>query len=346
MEINGTSSQTGNQDQVSSTNMTGSWADDTEEWTTIVSSAPPVPIVEVPDTESSPVKNKKPAAKLDKATESSMAFVMDDLAVALPSDQSATGVPSFTLFNQLPPELRAEVIDSYLMMEREDGRLSKHCHYDGWGSRCCVWEYPDLLIACDNQDPETFPSPTTGRTPEGWMPALAFTDKAMLGEVTVHMLQHTSRFDLKYISENPDFKIATWFREFLESIPGGNNTVQYLNFPHMHRFNSMRSPPALTNPSVDLMAACKNLRKVDMTFHASVLHKGLQPDSEKYGSAYTAQELVDRFHLEPVLECEKLEEVYFHDRAARRRLGRLGPSCESGKVDDQGLLRLWPKGQD
>jgi hypothetical protein len=71
----------------------------------------------------------------------------------------------------------------------------------------------------------------------------------MLGEVTVYMLKKMARMDLKYIQENSHFKIATWFRKFLAATPGsyGTTAVKYLNFPHMHKFNTMRTPPAVTN---------------------------------------------------------------------------------------------------
>lgn len=252
----------------------------------------------------------KPADDVDAE---GRAFGMQDLADALPSTKQAVleVALTFTLFKQLPAELRADIIDSYLMMEREEGRLSRHCHYDDRGSRCCVWEYPDLLITCDNEDSEIFPDPKIGRTPRGWMHALALTDRAMLGEVTVHMLTHTIRYDLKYIRFNHDFKIAAWFHKFLESIPGGDNTVQYLNFPHMHWFNNFIGLPAPTNPSLELMAACRNLRMVDMTFHSSVMQKGWDVELEIDLGGLTAQELVDKFRLGPIFECKKLEEVYF-----------------------------------
>jgi hypothetical protein len=61
--------------------------------------------------------------------------------------------PYFPKFFELPPEIRAAIIHEYLQAEAEAeaGRLSKHCHYDAFGSRCCVWEYPNVLISCDNQ---------------------------------------------------------------------------------------------------------------------------------------------------------------------------------------------------
>jgi hypothetical protein len=220
--------------------------------------------------------------------------------------------PTFHGFLLLPAELRIAVIHEYLVLEREAGRLSKHCHYDRFFNRCCVWEYPDLLIACDNQEPNTFPLPETARAPVGWLPAMAFTNKTVLGEVVVHMLQNTERIDLKYIWENPGFKIAIRFRNFLAAIPGGDglNAVKYLNFPHTHWFNSEASSATPTNPSIELMTACLNLRKVDMTFHASRLEK---PSELEDGTMVpcTALDLVEHFKFWPILDCEQLQEIYF-----------------------------------
>lgn len=124
------------------------------------------------------------------------------------------------------------------------------------------------------------------------------------------MLQNTGRLDLKYIKENPNFKIVTWFRKFLAAIPGGLDAVKFLNFPHMHWFNSMRFPPALTNPSFELVAVCTNLHKLDITWHSSKLRK-LDPDRLGLYMPSTAFELVNEFKLHPILECATLEEVYF-----------------------------------
>jgi hypothetical protein len=88
------------------------------------------------------------------------------------------------------------------------------------------------------------------------------------------------------------------------------NAVKYLNFPHMHRFNSLSTTSTPTNPSIELMAACLNLCKVDMTFHASKLEK-----SSGLGDGTvvpcTALDLVEHFYFWPILQCKKLEKIYF-----------------------------------
>ena len=66
----------------------------------------------------------------EESADGAEAFFLQDMADALPSKEPATleVLPTFTLFKKFPAELRAEIIDWYLMMERDDGRLSKHCH--------------------------------------------------------------------------------------------------------------------------------------------------------------------------------------------------------------------------
>ncbi|KAF2123368.1 hypothetical protein P153DRAFT_371694 [Dothidotthia symphoricarpi CBS 119687] len=243
-------------------------------------------------------------------------FWGDELLAFRDMAESAVGHMSyeppayFPLFLQLPPELRVNVMHEYLLLESEKESLGGLQHYDVYWNRCCVWDYPEVLIACDNQEPAAFPPPETGRAPQGWLPALAFANKQMLGEVVVHMLERTERYDLKYEYREPRSKIATWFRRFLESIPNGQNAIKYLNFPHMSWFNHMCTPPAPTNPSVELMVACRRLRKVDMTFHASKL---TLPDPGNAGHFLPrpVQDVITYFCLESIFQCENLEQVHF-----------------------------------
>jgi len=244
---------------------------------------------------------------LSKGTRDTITNLMAfrDMAAAADGHCAYDPPPWFPRFLELPAEIREIAIHEYLLLECQSGRLSKHCHYDKFGSQCCVWDYPEVLIACDNQNASTFPPPETARAPCRWLPTLAFTNKAMLGEVVVLMLRRTARIDLKYIETVPNFKIATWLRKFIDAIPfrDGTRAVQYLNFPHMHWYNSVQ-PLALTNPACELMAACTNLRKVDMVFHVSKLRK-------TDGSPCTADELVDFYQFMPILDCVNLEELHF-----------------------------------
>ncbi|KAH6864841.1 hypothetical protein BKA58DRAFT_431451 [Alternaria rosae] len=217
----------------------------------------------------------------------------------------------FQKFLDLPGELRESIMHDYALMERDAGRLSKHQHFDEFNNPCCKWEYPKVLIACDNQNTKVFPDASTGRCPKGWLPNLAFVSHRMHEETLVLMLQRTARFDLKYIFRNTNFKIATWFTKFLKTIPGGDGeiAVKHLNFPHMHWFNHQRISPALTNRSFELAVACKNLRKLDMTFHVDkVTISNAHTDWER--KALPLATIIDRFKLETIFGCTRLEEVY------------------------------------
>ncbi|KAH3944205.1 hypothetical protein HBI56_034130 [Parastagonospora nodorum] len=236
---------------------------------------------------------------------------------------------------KLPAELRLQILHKYLILESEAGRLSKHRHYDEWQNPCCFWDFPKVLVACDNQDPGTFPPPETARAPRGWLPALAFTNKDMLGEVAVYMLQKTKRFDLKYMYSQKKFKIATWLRKFLEALPNneGLDAVRYLNFPHMHWFNHLCYPASIDNPSIDLAVACRNLKQIDMTFHWSKVtvddpHRGIRPTPIK--------DLVARFCLEDILKCEKLEYIYLDGAYGLARRGGMPQH-----LDALGNLAKW-----
>ena len=218
----------------------------------------------------------------------------------------------FQKFLDLPGELRESIIHEYALMERDDGRLSKHQHFDEFSNPCCKWDYPKVLIACDNQNTNVFPDAGTGRCPKGWLPNLAFVSHRMHEEVLVLMLRRTERFDLKYIFRNTNFKIATWFTKFLKAIPGGGGeiAVKHLNFPHMHWFNHQRIfNKALTNPSLDLAVACKNLRKLDMTFHVDKVTVSNE-DTDWKRKALPLAKVIDRFKLGTLLYCPRLEEVY------------------------------------
>jgi hypothetical protein len=62
----------------------------------------------------------------------------------------------FHKFLELRSEVRENIIHECLLVEREDDCLSKHQHYNDWGNARCKWAYPDVLIACDNQNTATF----------------------------------------------------------------------------------------------------------------------------------------------------------------------------------------------
>jgi hypothetical protein len=233
-----------------------------------------------------------------------------DISVAVVGYMSYKPPPYFPEFLLLPAELRTEVYHQYLLEEFKDGKKCQHRHFDDWGHRCCVWEYPDVLILCDNHDSSVFPPPETANIPEGWLPALARTCPLLLGEVIKHMLVYTERIDVKYNHTNHEFKVATWLRKFLNAIPesGGQYAVKYLNFPHMSLFNKSMSPPAITNPSIELAVACRSLQKLDMTFHFSKLSR--YDNRVRRRVPLHRDTVLDEFKLRPLLECKNLQSVF------------------------------------
>jgi hypothetical protein len=234
-----------------------------------------------------------------------------EISAAVAGHMSYQPPPYFPYFFRLSPELRKDIIHQYLLEEFKHGNMCQHRHVDGWGNHCCVWEYPEVLIACDNQNSSIFPPPESASCPERWLPALACTCPQLLGEVLVHMLVYTERIDLKYIHTNHKFKIATWFRKLLNAIPegGGQYAVKYLNFPHISLFNELMMPPAITNPSVQLAIACRSLRKLDMIFHFKKLSR--YNDRSDRRASLSVDEVLDHFKLRPLLECKNLQDVFF-----------------------------------
>ncbi|KAI2486458.1 hypothetical protein Ptr902_00591 [Pyrenophora tritici-repentis] len=217
----------------------------------------------------------------------------------------------FPKFTQLPTELRELVIHEYALLEQGAGRLRKHRHHNGFRNPCCMWQYPYELIACDNQETSVFSKPEAGRCPQGWLPNLASVSHQMHEEVLVLMLQRTKCYDSRYHHMNKDFNMATWFRQFLDAIPGGRGkfAVKHLNFPHMHWFNHQQGTHTLSNSSFELAVACKNLRQLDMTFHVDKISICNQSTQFVRHSRPLAS-IINKFMLETLFGCENLEEIY------------------------------------
>lgn len=53
----------------------------------------------------------------------------------------------------LPTEIRKLIIAQYVHLEVNSGNPGKRCHPGGPNHRCCVWDYPDVLVICNAQDP-------------------------------------------------------------------------------------------------------------------------------------------------------------------------------------------------
>lgn len=209
---------------------------------------------------------------------------------------------------KFPGELRANIIEHYLLAEVRTGTMGKSLHYDDFGSECCVWNWPDELVICDKAKKEDLPHLVFPK----WLPNLALTNHQLHGEVVVHMLKTTKQSVLKYDDTMP-VKIAPWFLEFLESFPGttgteGLDAVQDINFPHIHWYNHDGSIPANdTNKDIDLMLKCPNLKRVGMTFHAYRINSTtVVPEA----FPLPLDNFLDRFRLRPMLGCNQLKHVY------------------------------------
>ena len=125
------------------------------------------------------------------------------------------------------------------------------------------------------------------------------------------MLEKIAKIDLKYIHKNHEFKIATWFRKLLAAIPNGEglDRVKYLCFPHMHWFDESMRPAARINPSIELMIACRRLRKVDMTL--SVFKVAMRDMNTNWNFVpHSVSYLMDRYGLHALSECVALREIY------------------------------------
>jgi hypothetical protein len=214
--------------------------------------------------------------------------------------------PTSINFMEFPAEVREMIIDFDLLAGLDLGTLAKALHYDRFRNPCCIWSWPDQLIICDKANESDLPDTMF---PE-WLPHLALTNHQMRGEVLVHMLKTTDCITLKY-DKDLRIKIACWFSKFLATFPAnqGFNAVHNLNFPHMHWFNyDEYMPDTATNPDVDLMLQCPDLRRVGMTFHMKRITY-FHPYDEDY-TPMALNRFLDHWKLRPILGCDKLEHVY------------------------------------
>jgi hypothetical protein len=137
-----------------------------------------------------------------------------DISAAVAGYMSYKIPPYFPKFLLLPAELRTSVHHQYLLDEFKNDTICQHRYFDDWDNRCCVWDYPHVLTACENHDSSFFPHPETASMPEGWLPALARTCPQLLGEVVKHMLVYTERIDLKYTHDNHELRSRPGFANF------------------------------------------------------------------------------------------------------------------------------------
>ncbi|KAH8634255.1 hypothetical protein IG631_09655 [Alternaria alternata] len=151
----------------------------------------------------------------------------------------------FHRFFDLPPELRLNVYTHLLKAAHSYQELARHLHVDRFNNPCCTWRWPNELIICDRNSGNELP--TAKYAP--WLPDLAFTNKQVLGEVTICMLSTTKWFDFKYEEHKP-FNIVRWFTDFLSTFPtvmvnGVATTeafaaIECICFPHESKYNEHR----------------------------------------------------------------------------------------------------------
>lgn len=223
---------------------------------------------------------------------------------------SANNVP-FLGFPRLPAEIRESIIDFYLVGELGDGDRQKEIpHVEKHGRKCCRWDWPKELVICDKDQEADLPDI---EQPE-FVPALARTNKQIRGEVLIHMLKTTAKVSLVFHLFRKA-KIVPWFIRFLSTFPNneGFNAIRNLNFPHVYFPSKTEDGRSIgTNPHVDLMLKCPELRRVGMTFHLRALawYHCVEGSYIPRTFPRTLDHFLDTFKLEPILGCNKLEGVY------------------------------------
>lgn len=214
----------------------------------------------------------------------------------------------FHRFLALPAELRLNILEHYLTLERDSGSLQKRQHFDEFDNKCCVWNWPSELIMCD-RSPGAYLAICKMTA---WLPALALTSKKMHDEGAKYMLETTRWIDLMY-QENKPVKIASRFAEFLSAFPDGQaaGVVKRINFPHEHRYNERRVGRVIDeqNPDVQLMLKCPKLETVAMTFHWGKL-VSREVDMNGETKPRDLEDFLDFFHLRPMLEHEGLQKMH------------------------------------
>ncbi|KAI2486457.1 hypothetical protein Ptr902_00590 [Pyrenophora tritici-repentis] len=219
---------------------------------------------------------------------------------------------SFRKFLLLPAELRLKMYTEYLKAASIEGKLKKHLHTDHFGKACCMWTWPSELTICDRKSESELP--TAKYAP--WLPVLAFTNKQVLGEVTICMLQSTEWFIFKY-EEAKLFKIVTWFANCLATFPRivangletteGFAVIRKLDFPHASRYHEHCVGPVVDekNPDICLMLECGQLDTIAMSFHWRRLVKDFDTRQPR-----ELEDFLDFFHFRPMLEHESMKNVY------------------------------------
>jgi hypothetical protein len=211
----------------------------------------------------------------------------------------------FHKFLEIPPEIRLQIYKHYLEGERKHEKLLSlmHTYTEEFNQPFGAWNWPHELTIRDRQSGNGLS--TTKMAP--WLPLLAFVNKQLLGEVTIHMLKTTDWFDILYESDKP-FKIAKWFTYFLSSFPNYEafKAIKRLNFPHAYQYNEYRTGKVIDeqNPDIQLMLRCPNLEIMAMTFNLRVLTNWWTEQPRDLG------DFLHFFQIRPILEHRNIKQIH------------------------------------
>jgi hypothetical protein len=202
------------------------------------------------------------------------------------SDVAQNGVILFGQFAQLPVEVRELVWMASLQAEGKINPAS-----NGGPVHHRVYPNGEAKYPC-------------------FLPRLCLVSKSMRDE-TIGVFMRNSAFII------PSFASNTFFRKFIASVEKGPNHVRNLYFPNFDFFpyyDRQTRQRVLTNSDLELAVDCHGLRKVALTFGARHLRQTVltvTEDTEEWSvRPMSVEELVDRYRLRRLLDCENLRTIH------------------------------------
>ncbi|CBY02086.1 hypothetical protein IAQ61_006673 [Plenodomus lingam] len=131
-----------------------------------------------------------------------------------------------------------------------------------------------------------------------FLPAAAFASKRTMEEAVTVLLENNA-FAVNRISANEEL------RAFLSESPGRFALLRHLYFGFFDCF-----PQGLAvNRDVELAVACPGLRTLTVVFHVKHLTDLVIEDGVAARKARGAEELWERYLLQPLVECGRLERI-------------------------------------
>ena len=240
-------------------------------------------------------------------TEKDLADIFDasmveflDLTAAIEGYTSERS-PRFDSFLQLPRELRNIIYDHYI---REEPYFPRKGAVDG---NARVWKgpytWPNFCVSPGfSNTPPAFPT---------WAPNIFGTSHQVRSEAVEIFLSGALSVVIKH------YNTAQKFATFLDSFPTSKpfELIRVLRLPNIHKMehgvqwelNATGKAPTSPNGYMYLVSKCPNLRRIDMTFHASVITAPVHPERTRVPR--NLSKFIDKFELRMLLGCEKLEEL-------------------------------------